>query len=352
MGIHSFENVGIKALSAAVPRRIIDNLKYTDFFSEAEAIAIVEKTGVYQRRFVDDDTCSSDLCFAATEKLIEDNNLERDEIDLMVFISQTPDYRMPATSFLLQSRLKLSTDTIVFDVNMGCSGFIHGLFIVYSMMHNLKLRKALLLNGETRSKVYSPKDRPVAYLFGDAGSAALIERDAKFGKSIFSINSNGENAKMIMIPAGGYRNPSSSETTKEKVVDEKGNIRSDEHGFMQGEDVFQWLLKNVPKDINNIMQFSQNSLDNIDYFVFHQANRFMNSYIAKKLKLVDSKIPSTMAKYGNTSSVSIPLTIISELQNSLLERKKLLLSGFGVGMTWASAIIETENCRISDIVEV
>ncbi|MEI6061051.1 MAG: ketoacyl-ACP synthase III, partial [Bacteroidota bacterium] len=271
--------------------------------------------------------------------------------DLLVFVSQTPDYRMPATSIILQHRLGLPHSTIAFDLTLGCSGFIYGMSVIYSMMERSGLRKALLLDGETRSKVYSPKDRKTAFIFGDGGVAALIERDEKFGKSYFSLNSDGSKEDLIKMNAGGYRNPSSLETLKEKVVDEHGNIRSEEHGYMNGGDVFNFVIKEIPSDIKNIMALSGLDQSRLDYFVFHQANDFINNYLAKKLKLDTSKVPSTIAKYGNTSSVSIPLTIVSELKDKLTD-KKLLISGFGVGMTWASAIFKFKDCYTSDIVEI
>ena len=188
MALLQFEGVGVSALSAAVPKRIIVNREYTEVFSQAEVDEIVDKTGVEQRRFVDENTCSSDLCLAAAEKLIADNGVEKEDIDLLVFVSQTPDYRMPATSVTLQHRLGLSNKTIAFDINLGCSAFIYGLSVVYGLMERSHLKKALLLDGETRSKVYSKHDRRSAFLFGDGGVAALIERDSKFGKSYFSLN--------------------------------------------------------------------------------------------------------------------------------------------------------------------
>jgi 3-oxoacyl-[acyl-carrier-protein] synthase-3 len=350
MATLTFENVGIQALAAVVPKRVINNLEYTDYFSADEVRQVVDKTGVFQRRFAEAGICSSDLCFAAAEKLFNDNEIERGEIDLLVFISQTPDYRMPATSVLLQDRLGLGHNTIAFDLNLGCSGFIYGLSVIYSMMERSELRKALLLDGETRSRIYSPKDRKTAFLFGDAGVAALIERNPCFGKSYFSLNSDGSKEDLIKIKAGGYRFPSSTETMKERVVDEYGNIRSDEHGYMDGGDVFNFVIKEVPADIKKILTFSESPSSDIDYFIFHQANMFINSYLLKKLKLDPAKVPSTVSKFGNTSSVSIPLTIVSELQGKL-DNRKLLMSGFGVGMTWASCIVNTGLCRISDLVD-
>jgi 3-oxoacyl-[acyl-carrier-protein] synthase III len=352
MALLSFEGIGIAALSGAVPRTKINNYEYTEYFSAEDVKELVDKVGVFERRFADEKTCSSDLCFAAAEKLIEDNGIDRSEIDLLIFISQTPDYRMPATSIVLQNRLKLPTTTMAFDVNLGCSAFIYGLSLVYGLMQGSGIRKALILDGETRSKVYSPKDRRTAFLFGDAGVAALIERDDKFGKSYFSFNSDGSREDLIKINSGGYRNPSSAETVKEKVVDEYGNIRSEEQGYMNGGDVFNFVIREIPKDYKTIFDFAQTDKDNVDYFIFHQANDFINSYLAKKLKIDPTKIPSTIARFGNTSSVSVPLTIVSELKNDLMAEKTLFLSAFGVGMTWASSILKVNNCKISELVEV
>lgn len=352
MAFLTFHGVGISALSAAIPKNKIYNLTYTQYFSPEEVKKIVEKTGIKERRFTDNSTTSSDLCFAAAERLISDNNIDRSEIDLLIFISQTPDYRMPATSVLLQDRLGLPNSTIAFDINLGCSAFIYGLSVAFSMMQNQGLRKALILDGETRSKVYSPKDRRTAFLFGDAGVAALIERNAKFGESFFSLNSDGSRGDLIKINGGGYRNPSSFETLTERVVDEYGNIRNDEQGYMNGNDVFNFVVVEIPKDIKKSLEFSSKDINNLDYYIFHQANGFINSYLAKKLKLDKEKIPSTVEKYGNTSSVSVPLTIVDQLRGKLNGYHEILLSAFGVGMTWATAILPFFDCSVSEIVEI
>ncbi len=353
MAILTYKNVGITALSACVPSRVIDNYHYDlDFWPEEEVRKVVDKVGVFERRFANDNTCASDLCFAAAERLICDNNIEKSEIDLLVFLSQTPDYRMPATSILLQERLGLSMSTMAFDISLGCSGFISALSIVYAMMQNQGFHKALILDGETRSKVYSRKDRREAFIFGDAGVAALIERDEKFGESHFSLNSDGSRGDLIMIKGGGYRNMSSVETLKEKVVDEYGNIRTDENGYMNGADVFNFVIEEVPKDIKRLIADSGEDIQKMDYYVFHQANAFINNYIAKKMKLDKERIPWTIQKYGNTSSVSVPLTIVSELKDKMHGTKKLMLSAFGVGMAWATAIVPFVDCKISEIVEI
>jgi 3-oxoacyl-[acyl-carrier-protein] synthase-3 len=352
MAFMTFNGVGITAMAAAVPRHVIKNYEYTDFFSKEEVKQVVDKIGIFERRFADEKTCSSDLCYSAAEQLFKDNNIDRNEIDLLIFISQTPDYRMPATSILLQDRLGLNMSCMAFDISLGCAAFAYGLTVAYSMIQAGGIRKALILDGETRSKVYSPKDRRTAFLFGDGGIAALVEGNEKFGSSFFSIHSDGSLGDLIKIEGGGYRHPSSLETIKEKVVDEHGNIRSDEQGSMNGGDVFSFVLANIPKDIKLTLEHACVEKDNIDFFVFHQANDFMNKYIIKKLKLPTEKVPSTIAKYGNTSSVSVPLTIVSELQNKLKDNKTLLLSSFGVGMSWSTAIVPFINCNISEIVEV
>jgi len=352
MATLTFKNIGITGMAAAVPQNTINNYEYTEFFAKDDVKEIVDKVGIKERRFAPDGMCASDLCFEAAEKLINDLQINKEEIDLLVFVSQTPDYRMPATAITLQHRLGLGKHTAAFDISLGCSAFVYGLSIVYGLMQSGGFRKALLLDGETRSRVYSPKDRKTAFLFGDGGVAAVIEQNEKFGESFFSLNSDGSKADLIKIDAGGYRNPSSSETTTEKVVDEHGNIRTDEHGYMNGADVFNFVLKEIPKNFKSVLELSNNTNESIDFNVFHQANDYMNAYLAKKLKLDTNKVPSCIAQYGNTSSVSIPLTIVSQLQNQLQGSKKIMLCGFGVGMSWATAQINLVDCKISNIVEI
>ena len=339
-------------MAACVPCNEIDNLSYTHHFPVDEVKKVVEKIGVYKRRFVNDEVCASDLCAVAAEKLFKDTNTDRSAIDVLLFVSQTPDYKMPATSAILQHRLGLSTTTICLDINLGCSAFLYALTVAFSMVVQNNIRKVLILNGETRSRVYSPKDRKTAFLFGDAGVAALIEKGDQFSDSFFSLNTDGSLESLIKIKAGGYRYPSSVESLTERVVDDQGNIRNDEQGYMDGESVFNFVAREVPKDIRRVLAFSGCSESQIDYFVFHQANRFMNDFLVKKLKLPSKKVLSTIEKYGNTSSVSVPLTIISELKDTPQKQLQLCLSAFGVGLSWASAIIAWENCYLSDIQEL
>ena len=352
MALIKFNNVGVSGIAACVPNNKIINYEYTQNFSVEDAKEVTDKTGIFERRFALPGVTASDLCFEAAEKLIHDLNIDRSEIDLLIFVSQTPDYRMPATSVLLQNRLQLSMQTMTFDINLGCSAFVYALSVVYAIMEKSGLRKALLLDGETRSRVYSPKDRKTAFLFGDGGVAAIIEKGEHFGESFFSLNADGSREDLVKIKAGGYRYPSSPETLIEKVVDEFGNIRSDEHGYMEGADVFNFVIREIPPDIKRLESFSGISLSSLDYYLFHQANDYMNGYLAKKLKLPLEKVPSCIAKFGNTSSVSIPLTIVSQLQGKLDQKKNVMLCGFGVGMSWATAFLSFNQCRISDLVEI
>ena len=348
----SFEGVTILGMSGAVPVNKIINRNFTRHFDQETVNDIIDKTGVEERRISNDKTTSSDLCYAAAEKLINDLKIDRSDISVLLFVSQTPDYRMPATSVILQGKLGLSKSTAAFDINLGCSGFVYGLSIAYSYAQQTGVKKVLLLDGETRSKVYHPKDRKTGFIFGDAGIAAIIEKDISIGKSFFSLNSDGNLCDLIKIDAGGYRNRSSQETLKEKVVDKYGNIRTDEHGYMSGGDVFNFVLREIPKNISHLLKVSNFELDKLDFYVFHQANKFMNDYLVKKLKLDINKTPTTISKYGNTSSVSIPITIVDQLKDKTNGHKNLFLCGFGVGMSWGSAIIPTKSLYISKIIEI
>jgi 3-oxoacyl-[acyl-carrier-protein] synthase-3 len=352
MPLLKFNGVGISGIAACIPRKEIDNYNYSSYFSPEDVVKIIEKIGVRKRRFADSRTCASDLCAAAAEALFKDMQIEKSEIDVLLFVSQTPDYRMPATSAILQNRLGLSKSIIAMDINMGCSAFLYALSVAFSYLSQENIKKVLILNGETRSKVYSAKDRKTAFLFGDAGVAALVEKGDRFQKSFFSFNTDGAQESLIKINAGGYRNPSSFETIKERVVDDHGNIRSDEQGYMDGDSVFSFVAREVPKDVRRIMDFAGIEKEQIDYFVFHQANQFMNQHLVKKLRLDERKVPISIDKYGNTSSVSVPLTIVSELNGKLKPGMILCLIAFGVGVSWGSAIVPMCQCHLSKIVEI
>ncbi|MDD2229560.1 MAG: ketoacyl-ACP synthase III [Candidatus Cloacimonetes bacterium] len=352
MAYFSHQGVAITALAAAVPKQIFNNLTDNPHFQKEDVEAIVAKTGIYQRRVAPEGMCASDLCFQAAQQLIEENGIDKSEIDILIFVSQTPDYRMPATSIILQHRLGLPKSCAAFDVNLGCSGFVVGLNLAFSLAQQPAIRKVLLLNGETRTRVYSQKDRKTGFLFGDAGSACIVEKTGTDSKSYFLIDSDGEKSDYIKIDSGGYRHPSTCESVQEKVY-ENGSVRTDEQGYMDGNGVFEFVIIEVPRQIKKLYKQTEQTKEEIDYFVFHQANKFMNEHLVKKMKLDPDKVPFCLDRYGNTSSVSIPLTIVSELKVPLSgASKRVLISGFGVGLSLGSAILDLEQVQVSKLLEV
>ncbi len=354
MAFLSFINVGIKAMCSAVPARKIINREYqVDFFGEAAVHDIVNKIGIEERRFAEPDVCASDLCFAAAQQLLRDNNIDVKSIDLLLFVSETPDYKFPQTALLLQDRLGLSKDCMAFDLPMGCSSSLYGLSVAFGMIQNSGLKRALLLFGETNSRVYSPKDRSSAFIFGDAATAMIVESDEAFGESHFLIKSDGSKHDYIMVEAGASRTPSSADTMKEQLLDEHGNMRSLEQAWMKGAEVFSLVLSAVPRNIKAILSQCGLTVEDIDHVVFHQANDYMIRHLTKKLKIPAHKVPSTIRLFGNTGGVSVPLTMTEALASELASEKKkcILISAFGIGMTWGSAILQLDECRISPLVE-
>ena len=351
MAIFEYDGIGIASLAGAVPKFAFDNLKDNSWFSPEDAKAIVDKTGILQRRVANESITSSDLCYAASRLLLEDMQLSPDQIDVLIMVTQTPDYRMPATAILLQHRLGLPKSCMAFDINLGCSGFVVGLNMAYSFLQQPAIKNVILLNGETRTKVYSFKDRQTGFLFGDAGTACLVQKDEKYGKSWFKIDSDGSKADYIMIKSGGYRNPSTNESFIEKEQP-NGRYHSDEQASMDGAGVFEFVITEVPRHVKSVVQTAGLSITDVDYFVFHQANRFMNEHLNRKMKLESAKVPFSLDRFGNTSSVSIPLTIVSELHNKLMEPNKVLLSGFGVGLSIGTAFINLQNPHISRLIEI
>jgi 3-oxoacyl-[acyl-carrier-protein] synthase-3 len=342
-----YKNIGITGISACVPKKVVKNICLNDIFSDNTLKKLIKMTGIMERRIADKKQCSSDICFEAANALLDKMNIDRKSIDLLIFVTQTPDYRIPATSILLQDRLGLEKATACFDINLGCSGYVYGLSIAYAYVSQDGIKKALLLVGDTVSKFVSVKDKATSLLFGDGGSATLIEKKDEFRDSYFSLNSDGSRNEFLKIKAGGYRNPSSYETLLPKIQ-EDGNIRSDEELFMNGTEIFNFTLQEVPKDIKNLLKFANNKLNDVDFVVYHQANRFITDYLTKKLGYPLDRVPYSLDKYGNTSGASIPLTIVSELKEKITD-KKLILCGFGVGLSWANALLDFQRVYIDDL---
>lgn len=343
----------IIGLSAVVPKKVVDNLENdSGLFTKQELQNTVNTTGIRFRRIASPDVCSSDLCYTAANKLLNEMVIDRSSIDLLIFMSQTPDYRQPATAAILQNKLGLSTRTAAFDINLACSGYIFGLSTAFSYCSQMGINRALLLVGETLSRIVSTKDRVTSLLFGDGATATLIEKDESAAEAYFSLNSDGSGYEVLHITGGGYRNPSSQETLRISVYPD-GSERNQEHLFMDGMEVFNFTMREVTKDINKLFETSKISIEDIDYVVFHQANKIITDFILKKMKIPPDKAPYSMYKFGNTSAVSIPLTIVSELRKELTSSKaNLLLTGFGGGLSWGSSFLVLDKPYITGVIEV
>lgn len=345
------KGIGISAIAACVPSKRVFNRDLIYFIPEAEIEKTINAIGIEERREADANVCSSDLCFKAAEKLIIDSNIDRSTIDGLIFISQTPDYRQPSTAPSLQERLGLPQSTLSFDINMACSGYIYGLSIAFALTDQCGINNILLLVGETMSKTISKKDKNTTPLFGDAGTATLITKNEAFGDSYFTLNSDGSGADILQIPYGGYRHPSSIEGLRE-TQDEDGNVHTGEQLHMQGMDVFNFGLRVVPKSIKHIIELAGCEMQDIDLIHFHQANKFMTDFFAKKLKFPLEKVPYSINKFGNTSAASIPLNIVSEMQkNNYPHRNKVVMAGFGAGLSWGTCLLSLEHTYISELIE-
>jgi 3-oxoacyl-[acyl-carrier-protein] synthase-3 len=347
MAFITYTGVGIRAIAACVPPQKIFNKDLGYLISKEEIEKTINSIGIREKRFAATDVCASDLCYKAAKQLIEDNTVDTNSIDVLLFLSQTPDYKIPATAPILQRRLGLPNTTACLDLSLGCSGYVYGLSVAYAYASMPGINKVLFLNGETFSKITSPYDKVNAPLYGDAGTATLIEK-GNYPKAFFELMSDGSGAGSVMIPAGAYRNPTTESNIKAEEK-EDGNIRSEHQIYMDGMDVFNFALRVVPKSIKNMMEVIDMNLNDIDYLVFHQANKFMIDFFIKKLKFDAGKAPYCIDKFGNTSSASIPLTIVSELENKLADEKRIVLCGFGAGLSWGTAYIIFKNCNVSRI---
>lgn len=349
MAVIRFKNVGIRAMSACVPSKIISNRDLGYLIPESEIEKTIENIGIEERRIVEDDVCASDLCYKAAKKLFDDNSIDPSSIDVLLFMSQTSDYRIPATAPILQHRLGLSKDTACLDLSLGCSGYVYALSTAFAYASMEGVNRVLLLDGETFSKIVNKRDKVDWPLYGDAATATLIEK-GDFEESVFILKSDGAGENAVKIPSGGMRTPVCCESLEERER-EDGNIRNDIEVYMDGMDVFNFAMSVVPKSVKEIVKESSTSMDDIDWLVFHQANKFMTDFFAKRLKFNMDKVPYCIQKYGNTSSTSVALTIVSELKDKIKNGDRVVMCGFGAGLSWGTARIIFSDCRISSIIE-
>ncbi|MBZ4041965.1 ketoacyl-ACP synthase III [Flavobacterium hibisci] len=346
-----FSGVEIKAISACVPKRKISNDTFGELLS-AKELRIFEKTvGIVERRWADENVTASDLGYVAALDLFSQYALQKEEIDCLIFLSQTSDFKIPFTSNILQSRLGLKKEILCLDINAGCAGFIQGLSTAFALAKTIKNGKVLFIVAETLSKILSNNDRSTSMLFGDGASAILIQNsDDENMKSFFNFFSDGLNATAIQIPDGGYRNGITKESF-DVVTDEKGNQKSKLNLSMDGPKVFDFTLREISGSIENLFQRASTSKDSIDYFLLHQSNQFIIKQIASQLQISSEKMLINIQDFGNTSGVSIPLLICSK-EEELKKSKKILMSGYGSGLNWGNCIIDVSKAHIFNITEI
>lgn len=317
----------IAGVVACVPERVVDNVSFVERFGD-KAHDIEKMTGVRERRWTDVETTTADLCQRAAERLIDRLGWERDSIDALFFVTQTPDYRLPATACALQGRLGLSRHVIAFDINLGCSGYPYGLWLAMQTVASGAARRVLLLVGDTITKTVDAEDRSTAMLFGDAGTATGIEADAA-GSARFVLGTDGTGERQLIIADGAYR-------TAPPAGEDAPGAKADAL-YMDGGAIFNFTLATVPPLVAATLE-AGGGAERFDAFLFHQANAFMLRHLAKKSKLPPDKVPVNIDRFGNTSSATIPLLMTTDLAERLRAAPtRLGLFGFGVGFSWGSA---------------
>ena len=284
---------------------------------------------------------AGDLAFSAAQTLLAKLNMDKSKIGALLLVTQSPDYRRPATACVLQHRLELPMDCAAVDIGLGCSGFIYGLQTAMSLMESSDVEYCLLLMGETASRLVDPMDKSVAMMYGDAGAAILLERDPS-AQTTTLLRSDGSRFRTIILPAGGFRdmNP-----PHDRFICRDGIERSLYDIHMDGTSVFSFSITDVPEAITDYLAYSGTDTTDYDIFVFHQANEFIIKQLTRKLKLDKEKVPVTLDRFGNTGGISIPLTLCDTYGESTEhQRKKALVCGFGIGLSWGvtSLVIDTD----------
>ncbi|MEG2403220.1 MAG: ketoacyl-ACP synthase III [Muribaculaceae bacterium] len=352
MAFLATENVTICGISACVPKNIEENLALPVFASNDDAVKFITSTGIERRHIADDSICTSDLCYNAAEKLISELKWEKSDIDCLIFVTQTPDYILPATSCILQDRLGLNKECYTLDISLGCSGWVYGMSVITSLMSSGYYKKGLLLAGDVLSKINSRKDKSSYPLFGDAGTATALQYSRDINPFKFHFSTDGSGYKAIIIPDGGIRNKVSDISLINKQ-EEDGIIRTPLDIILNGMDVFTFGISKAPKSVNSLFEKFGIDRDEVDYYLFHQANKFMNEKIRKKLKLTEEQVPYSLKDFGNTSSATIPLTMVTQLQKELVTDKLNLVGcGFGVGLSWGSINFSTDKICVPDLIEI
>lgn len=345
MAFLDLENVRIAGFSAGVPKKIVKTKSRNPKYSDEEYI---KNVGV-EEKHIDDKFTTSDLCYYAAEQLISDLKWDKAEIDAIIFVSQFRDYILPATAPILQDRLGLSKECYASDISLGCSGWVYGLSSLASLMTTGSIKKGLLLVGDAKRVQDSSSNDP---LFGYAGCVTALEYDKGNDGLKFHFGSDGSGYDAIIIPDGGARNGFTADSL---IVseDEDGIKRSRLNSVMKGMDVFSFAISTAPKSIKKLAQKHDIELEKVNYLLLHQANLKINQLIQKKLKFEDERVLNSLSHFGNTSSASIPMSIIANTSDNIFKSEKTFMAcGFGVGLSWGSVYFKLKDCVISKIVEV
>lgn len=349
----TIQGVAVRGVVCAVPGEPVSVYESGSAFSAAEIDQVAKTVGLRQTYRVPAGQTAGDLCIAAAEALLEDLGWDRASIDGVVLVTQNPDHFLPATACIAHGRLGLPDRAMAFDVGMGCSGYVYGLWMSAQFVSAGTCKRILLLAGDTPSQVISPEDKSVAMLFGDAGSATALEFDASAPPMSFVLGTDGSGAKNLVVPTGAFRqrpNPSHHE----RIADEDGSRRSPLELYMDGLAVFNFTLKRVPALVRDTIAQAGWDAAAIDAYLFHQANGFILGKIAKKLGLDEARVPVNIDRYGNTSMASIPLLMVDDLAARLTrpDATRVLMAAFGVGYSWAGAAVTLSGLHAARLVQL
>lgn len=350
MAFLEIRNVRISGIAAGVPNTVVSNYELSaergEISPDYKPDAFVKQTGIEERRY-SPELCASDLCFKAAGQLLNDLGWARTEVDAILFVSQTADYSSPATACILQDRLGLSKECYAADISMGCTGWVYGLSVAASLMSHGMMRKALLCVGDAKRRA----EGPLNPLIGSAGTVTALEYDESSSPLMFHMGTDGSRYDAIIIPDSGSRNQVKPDSFKTEIVDGRPSHRMLPR--MKGMDVFAFGIYTAPKSIKSLAEkFGFNFLD-ADWLILHQANMQMNDMIVKKLKFPRERAPSSIRRFGNTSSASIPVTFVTQLKGKVENRQsKFICCSFGVGLSWGTVYFETNGLTLSELVEV
>lgn len=349
MPYFQFNNIKVCGVASAVPTEIVKVSDFAVKYGEDYVSKFSASTGIKQFRRTKPHQTASDLCYVAAEKIISEKGINKEEIGALVFVAHSTDYRRPATACVLHKRLGLDKYCAAFDISLGCSAFVYGLQVVCSMMANSDINKALLLVGETLTKMVNPEDKSVNMLFGDGGAAILLEKTESESTIKGILKTDGTGYKAIIAPGGGFRN---MDAPTQNFIWKDGNIRSLYNTNMQGEDVFAFTISQVPRTIKEFLAKIEVDVNEYDCLAFHQANKFISQTLCKKLKCSEEKMPLCLDRYGNTSAPAIPLVLSDTYGNVDKDKElKVLACGFGVGLSWGVCSMTVNVKDIYPIVE-